>query len=245
MCENMHPFDSENVDIMENNNGISDAEQEGSPDASPSGTGRLPDAVKDIRDEGYKEIERMFSTLSNRSSINVDTLVSGYYRRFTHRKVAFHSWNTYQVYFAANRDTEVQRTYPPEKKVDLDRTYIYLRLTTYIHHLAGSSEVTIRRKCFESFKNKFPKRWQDILLKYSELQKFSAAGKTIAQRSRTFKKVCDQLETMAESSATLYGFQFAIVMAGSVVNEDASLGRMYETENAKDVSGHNALHSSH
>jgi hypothetical protein len=39
----------------------------------------------------------------------------------------------------------------------------------------------------------------------------------------------------ADSSAALYGFQFAMVMAGSVVNEDASLGRMYETEGVKEV----------
>jgi hypothetical protein len=39
----------------------------------------------------------------------------------------------------------------------------------------------------------------------------------------------------ADSSAALYGFQSAMVIAGSVVNEDASLGRMYETDGVKDV----------
>jgi uncharacterized protein with GYD domain len=118
--------------------------------------------------------------------------------------------------------------------------------------LLDAFDITVRQSCFESFKHAYP-MWQEILYKYNDLHKFNAAGKTIAQRTRTFKKICDRMETMvrqiyanhvhyanvhitqADSSAALYGFQFAIVMAGSVVNEDASLGRMFETDGVKGV----------
>jgi hypothetical protein len=86
--------------------------------------GRLPDAKKKIRDDGYKEIEKMFATLSRRTDIDIDRLILGYYRNFTHKTIAFHSWNTYQIYFKDNRDAELKRTYPPEKQMELDGTYI-------------------------------------------------------------------------------------------------------------------------
>jgi hypothetical protein len=85
--------------------------------------GRLSDAVKQVRDEGYKEIEKMFAELAERTSIDVDRLISGYYQNYVHRTVAFNSWNVYQIYFKEHRDEEVERTYPPEKQADLDSKY--------------------------------------------------------------------------------------------------------------------------
>src|ERR1700722_631960 len=88
--------------------------------------GRLSDAVKRVRDEGYKDVEKMFAALAERTSIDVDRLISDYYQNYVHRTVAFNSWNVYQIYFKEHRDEEVERTYPPKKQADLDSKYLTL-----------------------------------------------------------------------------------------------------------------------
>jgi hypothetical protein len=88
-----------------------DEAQRSSTDPSIGTNGRLSDAIKQIRDEGYREIDRMFATLAQKAAIDVDRLVSGYYRSFASKVVGFNSWNTYQIYFTWNRDEEVKETY--------------------------------------------------------------------------------------------------------------------------------------
>jgi hypothetical protein len=194
-----HLFDKAVVEVEADD---SDETQE-NPGAGANG--RLSDATKNIRDEGFKEIERMFVTLAQRTSIDISRLTSGFYRSFANKTVAFHSWNAYQIYFKDNRDAEVNRTYPSEKKAELVSEYTCPTMArTVLICFPDSSEVTVRQSCFDSFKRAHPKHWQDILSKYHDLHMFSAAGKTIAQRSRTFKKVCERLETLVRCSPTVF-----------------------------------------
>jgi hypothetical protein len=47
---------------------------------------------------------------------------------------------------------------------------------------------TLRRKCYEKFKDTFPDTYQDILSKHEEVALLSSSPQTIAQRGQAFQK---------------------------------------------------------
>jgi hypothetical protein len=104
--------------LVEERNDFDEETQEGT-------NGRLRDATRQIMDEGYKEIDKMFSSLAERASMNIDKLISGYYKSFLHKTIPFNTWNTYQIYFKEHRDAEVGRTYPPGRSEGLNGVYSY------------------------------------------------------------------------------------------------------------------------
>ena len=114
--------------------------------------------------------------------------------------------------------------------------------------------VMIRKQCYELFKTEYPNTWQDILLKFEESTQYTEAGKTVSQRQQMFNKSAKRfsqsvsiyvwtsgvLLTILKFAALskAHGIEAAFVMAGSIVNQDASLGFAYTTPGAENVRSH-------
>ncbi|KIM56686.1 hypothetical protein SCLCIDRAFT_29355 [Scleroderma citrinum Foug A] len=84
---------------------------------------------------------------------------------------------------------------------------------------AGSVDtksVTVRRQCYELFKKDYPETWQKILTKFKESVQYTEAGKMFAALLKS------------------HGIEAAFIMAGSIVNQDASLGYSYTMPGAED-----------
>ncbi|KAG2750876.1 hypothetical protein P692DRAFT_20728477, partial [Suillus brevipes Sb2] len=91
---------------------------------------------------------------------------------------------------------------------------------------------TLRRKCYEKFKDTFPDTYQDILSKHEEVALLSSSPQTIAQRGQAFQKHYRSVTSILESGSARFGFEAAVVLCGKVVNEDGSLGHSYNTPGA-------------
>ncbi|KAI6103436.1 hypothetical protein F5141DRAFT_1065251 [Pisolithus sp. B1] len=75
---------------------------------------------------------------------------------------------------------------------------------------------TVCKKCYELFKKEYCDTWQDILLKFKESMQYTETGKTLI--------------TLLKA----HGIEMAFVMAGSIVNQDASLRYAYTMPGTED-----------
>ncbi|KAI6152840.1 hypothetical protein EDD17DRAFT_1490773, partial [Pisolithus thermaeus] len=87
---------------------------------------------------------------------------------------------------------------------------------------------------YELFKKEYRDTWQDILIKFEESTQYTETGKTIAQRQQLFNKSAKRFTQLLVALSKAHGIEMAFVMAGSIVNQDASLGYAYTTPGAED-----------
>ncbi|KIK17310.1 hypothetical protein PISMIDRAFT_111768, partial [Pisolithus microcarpus 441] len=99
-----------------------------------------------------------------------------------------------------------------------------------------STAVTVRKKCYELFKKEYCDTWQEILIKFKESTQYTETGKTVTQRQQLFNKSAKRFTQSLTALSKAHGIKTAFVMAGSIVNQDASLGYVYTMPGAEDVS---------
>ncbi|KAI6027693.1 hypothetical protein PISMIDRAFT_16098 [Pisolithus microcarpus 441] len=73
-----------------------------------------------------------------------------------------------------------------------------------------------------------------VLIKFEESAQYTEAGKTASQWQQLFNKSAKQFTQSFTALLKVHGIEAAFVMAGSVVNQDASLGYAYTTPGAED-----------
>ncbi|KAI6037228.1 hypothetical protein BKA83DRAFT_16431, partial [Pisolithus microcarpus] len=130
---------------------------------------------------------------------------------------------------------------PPQQIIDrflkqharLNPTNDWNRYSKYFTHYTDTA-VTVRKKCYELFKKEYRDTWHEILIKFEESTQYTEAGKTVAQRQQLFNKSAKRFTQSLAALSKAHGIETAFVMAGSIVNQDASLGYAYTTPGAED-----------
>ncbi|KAI6115355.1 hypothetical protein EDD16DRAFT_1441618, partial [Pisolithus croceorrhizus] len=87
---------------------------------------------------------------------------------------------------------------------------------------------------YELFKKEYHDTWQDILLKFEESTWYMETGKTVTQRQQLFNKSAKRFTQLLIALSKAHGIEMAFIMAGSIVNQDASLGYAYTMPGAED-----------
>ncbi|KIM55283.1 hypothetical protein SCLCIDRAFT_82006, partial [Scleroderma citrinum Foug A] len=89
-------------------------------------------------------------------------------------------------------------------------------------------------KCYKLFKKDYPDTWQKILIKFEESTQYTEIGKTLGQWQQLFNKSAKCFTQSFASLSKAHGIEAAFIMAGSIVNQDGSLGYAYTTPRAED-----------
>ncbi|KAG2738615.1 hypothetical protein P692DRAFT_20758073, partial [Suillus brevipes Sb2] len=122
-------------------------------------------------------------------------------------------WNLYATYFKEHSQAELARIGREVPPGDL-------------------TGATVRKQCYESFKDTYPDSYQDLLLMHEEASLLGSTPQTIAQRGQGFQKHYRRVIQILESASIKSGFEAAVVLCGKVVNEDGLLGYSYNTPGA-------------
>ncbi|EGO05105.1 hypothetical protein SERLA73DRAFT_68744 [Serpula lacrymans var. lacrymans S7.3] len=93
--------------------------------------------------------------------------------------------------------------------------------------------VVICKECYMRFKKAYPDTWQEILKAFEEAAACSEIPQTIAQHLQDFNKFKSKLVQLVEALANTHDFEVVMMMAGSVVNQDASLTFVHTTPDAE------------
>ncbi|KAH7902966.1 hypothetical protein BJ138DRAFT_1131544, partial [Hygrophoropsis aurantiaca] len=91
----------------------------------------------------------------------------------------------------------------------------------------------MRSLCFEQYKLKYT-NWQERLKAFDELTQCDGAPQTVQQRASEFSKIFKKISSLLEYAETRCGFLGILLMCGSVVNQDASLGELYTARGLED-----------
>ncbi|KIM55792.1 hypothetical protein SCLCIDRAFT_133845, partial [Scleroderma citrinum Foug A] len=83
--------------------------------------------------------------------------------------------------------------------------------------------------CYKLFKKRYPDTWQGILTKFEESVHYTEIWKTVGQRQQLFNKSVKRFTQSFTTLSKVHGIEAAFVMAGSIVNQDASLGYVFST----------------
>ncbi|KAG1777168.1 hypothetical protein EV702DRAFT_1197489 [Suillus placidus] len=162
-------------------------------------------------DVGFAAVERQFLDLSASTTLPVSQLINLFLKSRGRTVNGTNYWNLYAAYFKEHIQTElarIGREVPPG---------------------GGTPSATVRKQCYESFKDTYPDSYQDLLLMHEEASLLGSTPQTIAQRGQGFQKHYRRVIQILESASVKSGFEAAIVLCGKVVNEDGSLGYSYNT----------------
>ncbi|KIM70519.1 hypothetical protein SCLCIDRAFT_100401, partial [Scleroderma citrinum Foug A] len=165
-----------------------------------------------IMEEGLDQIAASLTDLAACSSQPPQQLMDHFVRQYARLNSA-NDWNKYGKFYVQNMEAELERLC----KSGEDSIMI----------------VTVHKWCYELFK-KDNSNWQKILLKFKESTQYAEVGKTIAQRQQLFNKSAKRLTQSFAALLKTHGIEGAFIMAGSIVNQDASLGYTYTTPGAED-----------
>ncbi|KIM62212.1 hypothetical protein SCLCIDRAFT_120073 [Scleroderma citrinum Foug A] len=116
-------------------------------------------------------------------------------------------WNSYLKYFTQYTEQELARLWETGE-------------------FAGS--------CYELFKKQYPDMWQGILTKFEESAQYTEIGKTLGQQQQLFNKSVKRFTQSFAALSKAHGIEAMFVMAGSIMNQDTSLGYMYTTPGTED-----------
>ncbi|KAG1861007.1 hypothetical protein C8R48DRAFT_774269 [Suillus tomentosus] len=177
-------------------------------------TGRRSADLNSALDTGFADIERCFLELATSTTLPMNQLINLYLRSRGRAVNGTNYWNLYANYFKDHVREELGR------------------IGKDILEGGGTPSATLRRQCYEKFKDTFADAYQDILLKHEEVALLGSSPQTIAQRGQVFQKHYRSVINILESGSARFGFEAAVVLCGKVVNEDGSLGHSYHTPGA-------------
>ncbi|KIM65565.1 hypothetical protein SCLCIDRAFT_82417, partial [Scleroderma citrinum Foug A] len=167
-----------------------------------------------IVEEGFDQIAASLTDLAARSGQPPQQLMDRFIKQYACLNSA-NDWNKYGKFYTQNMEAELEHL----RKSGEDTIMIDM--------------VTVRKRCYELFKKDNP-NWQRILLKFEESIQYDEVGKTFAQWQQLFNKSAKRLMQSFTALSKTHGIEGAFVMAGSIVNQDASLGYTYTTFGAED-----------
>ncbi|KAG2739564.1 hypothetical protein P692DRAFT_20755375 [Suillus brevipes Sb2] len=161
-------------------------------------------------DVGFAAVERQFLDLSASTTLPVSQLINLFLKSRKRTVNGTNYWNLYATYF---------KEHIPH----------YILLCRLFIDLTGA---TVRKQCYESFKDTYPDSYQDLLLMHEEASLLGSTPQTIAQCGQGFQKHYRRVIQILESASIKSGFEAAVVLCGKVVNEDGSLSYSYNTPGA-------------
>ena len=130
--------------------------------------GRVSDSVLTMLNEGFDEINEMFSKLAARVRMPFHQVSDRYIRQHSHSHGG-NIWNLYSKYFTENTEQELARLPKGE-------------------HVMGTPTTDIRKRCYALFKEEYKDTYTMILETWKEAKELENMGGTIVQRQQLFDK---------------------------------------------------------
>ncbi|KAI6122918.1 hypothetical protein EDD16DRAFT_1704842 [Pisolithus croceorrhizus] len=177
-------------------------------DGSTFVVGRLSDAVLDMIQEGLDHITAYLTVLA------------------TH--ILDNPLSRFLITSSSNPDSIPQMTGIECKLEPLWKS------GSFTGSIESTPSATIHKKCYEPFKKDYHDTWQDILIKFKESMRYTETRKTVAQQQQLFNKSTKQFTQSLIALSKAHGIKMAFAMAGSIVNQDASLRYAYTVPGTED-----------
>ncbi|KAH7903934.1 hypothetical protein BJ138DRAFT_1019833 [Hygrophoropsis aurantiaca] len=178
--------------------------------------GRLSQDANDTLNHGFLTLEEQLQDLAKSVKMPVEQVINIWHKTHARNVHGINEWNVYASFFTSNAAEELARLPPGTIGPDQQITQ------------------RIRSQCFHLFREQ-QANYKEILETHDNLMKYSEGPQTLSQRQRGFDRIVDKITNLMDSAAAKYGFESALVMCGSVIHEDAGLGRAHTTSKAQPV----------
>ncbi|KAH7905363.1 hypothetical protein BJ138DRAFT_1230325 [Hygrophoropsis aurantiaca] len=185
-------------------------------DMLPAVGGRRSNETNELLEQTFQEINAIINGLGSKTKISTSQILDLWMKQYNGRTIGTNYWNKYNKRWNFFEEEELARI-PVEDRPQ------------------GSQKVTpkIRGLCFEQYKLKYT-NWQERLDAFEELSLCDEAPQTVQQRASEFAKIFKKVSSLLEFAETRFGFMGLLLMCGSVVNQDASLGKLYTSQGLQD-----------
>ncbi|KIK80789.1 hypothetical protein PAXRUDRAFT_36081 [Paxillus rubicundulus Ve08.2h10] len=167
--------------------------------------------VNCVLSTGYEKLEVIVTDLATQTSLSTSQIIEDWHKSHGRIINGTNHWNLYAKYFAKHEAQELRRLGLP---LDVPIT------------------PTVRGQLYTKFKEENTEMWQEILEIHEMIEMSDSPPQTVAQCAQMFNKIRKKLTSLLKGAAAQHGFEAALVMCGNIVNEDASLGFVHETDGA-------------
>ncbi|KAI6119024.1 hypothetical protein EDD16DRAFT_1519579 [Pisolithus croceorrhizus] len=174
--------------------------------------GRTTASMAAILEDGFEHINNEFNTLSGCIRMPIQQVIQCFTQQYACSN-STNEWNAYQQYFTAHRAQELQR-------------------------LPGADKMS---KCYKLFCKQFLDTYKQILVVYNDTVVLGNGDKAVAQHQQLFYSMSKQFVQLFNSVANCHVFEGAFLLAGSVINQDGSIGYMHTTPSTKNYSSRSSL----
>ncbi|PSR78350.1 hypothetical protein PHLCEN_2v7423 [Hermanssonia centrifuga] len=159
-------------------------------------------------------VDEVFSDIAKKSGFSVEQVSAVYQSQRVNMSTAPNYWNLYSIWFADHTLQECRRIHPDTPDELINTTGV---------------SANDRSRCFSLFKREYSDNYKEILSAYHDVYILSSAPQTVAKRVRTFRRLCDRFEVMAQSVHKHFGFEVAFVATGSSAHQDDRIGKVFES----------------
>ncbi|KAI6115885.1 hypothetical protein F5141DRAFT_1212476 [Pisolithus sp. B1] len=166
--------------------------------------GRTTASMAAILEDRFEHINDEFNTLSGCIRMPIQQVIQCFTQQYACSN-STNEWNAYQQYFTAHRAWELQR-------------------------LPGAEKMS---KGYKLFCEQFLDTYKQILVVYKDTMVLGNGDKAVAQHQQLFYSVSKQFVQLFNSVANCHAFKGPFLLAGSVINQDGSIGYMHTTPSAK------------
>ncbi|KAI5983563.1 hypothetical protein F5J12DRAFT_940411 [Pisolithus orientalis] len=176
--------------------------------------GRLPATTIDEFNEGFQQVNKIFSKLGESQGMPWQQVKDCYNHQYSHSNMQ-NLWNVYSVYFAKNPESELAQ------------------LPQGDHTIKGSPSIDIRKQCYACFKEVYSENYIDILETWKESEELQDLGGTVSQCQQLFNKSMKNLDHIFTRLSKAHGIEGMYMLAGKIVNQDVGLAHAFTTAGAK------------
>ncbi|THG93787.1 hypothetical protein EW026_g7545 [Hermanssonia centrifuga] len=159
-------------------------------------------------------VDEVFLDIAKKSGFSVEQVSAVYQSQRVNMSMAPNYWNLYSIWFADHTLQECRRIHPDTPDELINTTGV---------------SANDRSRCFSLFKREYSDNYKEILSAYHDVYILSSAPQTVAKRVRTFRRLCDCFEVMAQSVHKHFGFEVAFVATGSSAHQDDRIGKVFES----------------
>ena len=160
-------------------------------DDSIFAVGRPSEAILDMIQEGLDHINAYLMDLAARSGQPPQQIIDRFLKQHA-RSNPTNDWNSYSKYFTQHTEQELVHLWKTgEFAGSVDST----PCKGILNRLPYSNQITVatvRKKCYELFKKRYPDTWQGILAKFEESAQYTEMGKTFGHRQQLFNRSVKQ-----------------------------------------------------
>ncbi|KAI0259634.1 hypothetical protein BC834DRAFT_974112 [Gloeopeniophorella convolvens] len=200
-------------------------------------SGRISTEASLVMEEGFKQADLVLHQIAEKTNFPFSRVLKNYVRKRLQKAPGDNCWNSYQAYYAANKEIEHRRLSSAElegAEAESHSSDTDADGEDGFKETPPKQSLSLIKLSYQRFKEEHPETFKKILETWDELTALqNKSRETVGKRSVEFSKLISVCKDAVSQGSRHRQFEAVLMFVGGIVNSDGGLAEVYETEGAK------------